>query len=319
MAQSLKRIKVIEMNNNEIIGKSVPKKESLDKVSGMAKYTNDVRTPDLLHAKMITSPYAHAKIKNIDDSKAKKVKGVRAIITGEYFPILTGEELKDRPLLAMDKVRYHGEPVAIVIADEEHQAKKSVQFIKVDYEPLPVVNSPAEALQKNASLVHESLEDYEHITGVFPKPHTNIASTTRFRKGDMAQGWRESEIVVEESFSFTQSDHVAMETRSSIVEIKRTGYIEITSASQSPYMIKKLFMEYLNIPSGFVIVHTPLVGGAYGGKVPIQLELLAYVASMAVGGRKVKLTNSREEDMISSPVHIGLDAKVKLGCSKKET
>ncbi|KJF27143.1 aldehyde oxidase [Clostridium aceticum] len=297
------------------IGKSVFRKESLEKVTGAAKYTDDYSSKDMLHIKLVVSPYAHAKVISIDSTKALEVSGIRGIIVGQPFP-LTGEEIQDRPPIAYDKVRYHGEPVAAVVADTTLQAKRAAELVEVIYEQLPVVNSPKDALLPNATLVHENLAIYEKIEHVYPEANTNIADRTKIRKGCVEEGWKFSDVTVEADFSFSQSDHIAMETRCVIAEIRPDGYVVFTSATQSPYMIKKLMKDYFQLEEGKVIVNTPLVGGAYGGKVPVQLELIAYMASAAVGGRPVKLLNTREEDMITSPVHIGLDAHIKLGATK---
>ncbi|WP_199619201.1 xanthine dehydrogenase family protein molybdopterin-binding subunit [Paenibacillus alkalitolerans] len=298
------------------IGDSIYRKEALDKVTGAAKYTDDYQTPAMLHAKLIISPYAHAKINAIDISEAQKASGVRAVVTGQADFPLTGEETHDRPPIAFGKVRYYGEPVAVVVADTPHLAKKAATLVKIDYEPLPVVNSPSDAIRASAPLVHENLAQYEKIQHVYPEPGTNIANRIKIRKGNMEIGWKESEVTVECTFSFGPSDHAAMETRCATAEIRPDGHILISSSSQSPYMIKKLMSEYFNIDAGSIIVTAPLVGGAYGGKVPTQLEIIAYLASKAAGGRPVKVFNEREEDMIASPVHIGLEATVKLGCAK---
>ncbi|MBZ9686851.1 xanthine dehydrogenase family protein molybdopterin-binding subunit [Clostridium estertheticum] len=304
------------MHNLNVIGKSVPRKESLDKVTGIAKYTDDYQIPGLLHARMITSPYAHAKIKSIEYANSLSASGVRAVFTGQYFPQLIGSTIVDRPPIAIDKVRYNGEPVAVVVADSEVEAEKAAQLIKVQYEPLPVVNSPSEALKKDAPLVHEKLGQYSIIDETFPETNTNIANRTKIRKGDIKKGWEKSEVTVEASFSFPPSDHAAMETRSARAEILADGKVIIYSASQAPFTIKKLISYFFKIDPGKVIVNVPLVGGAYGGKTAVQLEFIAYLCSKAVGGRQVKLTNTREEDLITSPAHIGLDAKIKLGCTK---
>lgn len=298
-----------------VVGKSVYRKESWEKVTGKAKYTNDFETKDMLYGKLVTSPYGHAKILNIDTSVALKVKGVRAVITGGNLP-LTGEELRDRPPIAFDRVRYYGEVVAIVVADTSAAAQLAANQIHIAYDPQPVVNSPSEALQPDAPLLHENLGSYQKIADAYPVPGTNIASKIKIRKGDIEQGWENSDLTVQATFSFNPSDHAAMETRCSYAQIHENGMIEITSSSQAPFMIKKLIGLYFGIPSGNILVKTPLVGGAYGGKASVQLEILAYIASKTVNGRLVKIVNDREEDMATSPGHIGLEATVKLGCTK---
>lgn len=305
------------MGHLKVIGKSIPKKESLDKVTGAAKYTGDRVESGTLHARLVTSPYAHAAIVKIDMTLARQVHGVRAILTGEACDVLTGEEIRDRPIIAKDKVRYFGETVAVVVADSEACALQAAYLIQVQYKPLPVVNSPTEAIRFEAPLVHEKLGEYDKAPGVISRPGTNIASIIQIRKGDMEKGWNASETIIENSVAFAPSDHAAMETRSALAEIRPDGYILIETSSQAPFAVKKYMGLYFHKDPGKIIVKTPFVGGGYGGKAAIQLELIAYLASKAVGGRRVKIVNTREEDMATSPVHIGLEAAVRLGCTRE--
>ncbi len=173
------------------IGVSIPRKEAFDKVTGTAKYTDDTLLPGTLHAKMLTSRYAHAKIKSLDIAEAKKALGVQAVITGDYLPILSGSVIEDRPPIARDRVRYFGEPVAVVIANSEQEAMKAVKLINVEYEPLPVVNSISDSLKPGATLIHENLGQYNHaVNDVYPELNTNILDRIKIRKGDMAKGWQ---------------------------------------------------------------------------------------------------------------------------------
>ncbi|SFC67934.1 CO or xanthine dehydrogenase, Mo-binding subunit [Bacillus sp. OV322] len=299
----------------DVIGKNVLRKDAWDKVTGKAKYTGDEWRPGMLHVHKVVSPYAHAIIKKMDFSRALNMKGIWKVIIGENLP-LTGEEIRDRYPIAYERVRYYGETVALVIGDSPGLAKAAADSIAVIYEPLPDVKTPREALNKEAPILHERLGMYEKIPSAYPVPGTNIANVSKIRKGDMKEGWESCDVSAEEHFSFSPSDHAAMETRCSLCEIKDDGSIIITSSSQAPFMIKRLISEYFEVESGKITVNTPLVGGAYGGKASIQLEFLAYLASRAVGGRLVRVMNSREEDMITSPCHIGLDATVKIGCTK---
>ncbi|OEH85101.1 aldehyde oxidase [Desulfuribacillus stibiiarsenatis] len=305
-----------EETSEKTIQKSIFRKEAQQKVTGVAKYTDDLPTTGMLHVHLVTSPYAHAKIVSIDTSKAARSPGVRAIVLGQAYP-LTGEEIQDRPIIAFDRVRYHGEPVAAIVADRIVNAKKAAVLIEVSYELLSVVNSPRDGLKGDAPLIHPQLDLYQKIQHVYPEPYTNIANRSKIRKGDMQKGWKESDVVIESRYTFSPSDHMAIETRCVTAEIRPDGVVMLNSATQAPYMIKKLMSQYLKIDSGKIIVNTPFVGGGYGGKVAVQLELIAYLASKAVGGRPVKLWNSREQDMITSPVHIGLDAKIKLGATRE--
>lgn len=305
------------MSETVAVGKCIIRKDIKDKVAGKVKFNSDVLLPEMLHAKMVISQYAHANIKSIDTAQASQAAGVQAVITGDHaMGVLTGTFLEDRPPLAVGKVRYFGEPVAVVIANSVLDAARAAQLIKIEYEPLPVVNSPSEAIKADTQLVHEALGNYRRVKECYPITGTNIANHVKIRKGDMAQGWAESEVVVEASFFLPQSDHVAMETRSARAAIKEDGNILIHSTSQSPYIIRKKLSRHFGVDEGKIIVHTPAVGGAFGGKAAVQLEMIAYLASKAVGGREVSLINSRAEDMLSSPCRIGLEAKVKLGATK---
>lgn len=297
------------------IGKSIPKIDGYEKVTGTAKYTVDYVNKNMLYAKLLISPHAHAKINSINTEKAKNMPGIKAIITGNDSPLLVGVLLEDRPILARDKVRYHGEPVAVVVANSELEAERAVQKIEVEYEELPVINSASEAFNSKV-LVHEQMNNYRILKPLSPIPNTNVANLVKIRKGNTEQGFKESRHTIEASFTIPQSDHVALETRNVRCEIKKDGTVEINTSSQAPFVVRKFISDYFQVPMGKVVVNTPYVGGAFGGKAAVDLEYIAYIASKAVGGKLIKLVNSREEDMIVSPVKIGLEAKIKLGCSE---
>lgn len=304
------------MNQIPQIGVSVPKKESWDKVTGRAKYNGDNITTNTLHAKILTSTYAHAIIKSIDTSKAEKSKGVKAVITGEFLPVLTGSIIEDRPIIARNKVRYFGEPVAVVVANSEQEASHAVELIDVEYEPLPVVNSVQDAMREDSILIHENLSKYHRPSvEANPRLNTNIAGSTKIRKGDMNKGFGESYIILEHSYSLPQSDHLAMETRNATAEILPSGEVVIHTSSQAPFAVKEELSKVFGLSKSKIIVRTPLVGGAFGGKATVQLEFIAYIASFAVGGQKVTIANTREEDIFSSPSKIGMEAKVKIGAT----
>ncbi|PIC64861.1 aldehyde oxidase [Sporosarcina sp. P13] len=292
--------------------------DAVEKSTGKVRYVGDYSVPGLMHAKLVKSTQAHARITSIDTTEAWKIPGVRAVVTGEMFPFHIGPILADRPPLAFEKVRYYGEPVAIVVADHEHQAKLATTKVKVEYEPLPIVNSVQQAFQQDAPLVHENAGQYTKIIdNVYPKSGTNIGSHIKIRKGDFDSAWASCEETITANYSFNLSDHVALETRSTRVEINPAGKVIVHSCSQSPFTIKKVLNQFFNVDVGNILVHIPMVGGAFGGKGTVQLEPLAYLASKAVGGKLVKLEFDREEDMITGPCRIGLDATVQLGATKE--
>ncbi|MGJ0848375.1 xanthine dehydrogenase family protein molybdopterin-binding subunit [Tissierella praeacuta] len=304
------------MNKPPRIGVSTIRKEAWDKVTGAAKYNGDILSPNELHGRVLSSPYAHAIIKSIDTEEALKSKGVQAIITGEYTPILVGSIINDRPPIAKDKIRYFGEPVAIVVANSEQEAMKALKLIKIEYEPLPIVNSVFDAIKQDAPLIHENLGHYYcPDTRVYPIAHTNIADHVKIRKGNMNIGWKESDIVLEGEFSLPQSDHLAMETRNSKVQILPNKDIVVYTSTQSPFAVKEEISTQYKNSEGNVIVRTPLVGGAFGGKAGVHMEFLAYLASSAVEGKMVKMASSREEDISTWPSNIGVNAKLKIGAT----
>ncbi|WP_423802044.1 xanthine dehydrogenase family protein molybdopterin-binding subunit [Neobacillus sp. SAB-20_R2A] len=299
------------------VGKPEHRIDALEKASGNIKYLADYSAPGLAHAKLVTSTHAHAKINAVDVTEAWKVSGVRAIVTGDMFPFHIGPILADRPPLAYEKVRYYGEPIAIVVADHEYQAKKAAGLVKVDYEPLPIVNSVKEAFQSGAPLIHENSGQYiKIISNVYPVQGTNIGSHIKIRKGDFITAWENCEVKIKETYSFNLSDHAALEPRCTRVEISPNGKVIVHSTTQSPYTIKKVLNQFFNIEVGNIVVHVPMLGGAFGGKGTVQLEPLAYLASKAVGGKMVKLEYDREEDLITAPCHIGLEATISLGADK---
>ncbi|PEN78894.1 aldehyde oxidase [Bacillus cereus] len=306
------------MKDYRFIGKDTFRKEGWNKVTGRAQYIDDENEMGTLHAKLLTSSYAHAYIDQIDTLEAMGMPGVHAILTGADYKYLVGSTIVDRPILAYEKVRYFGEPIAIVIADTEAIAEKALQVIQVKYTKLQIVQSPLQAYKDNSVLVHEELSPYrKRETGIQSEPGTNIANKTKICKGDVQTGFNTSDIIIESEFNIPMSDHMAMETRCVKAEIKPDGDVFIFSTSQAPFEIKKQLSETFQLDENKVHVYVPLVGGGYGGKVAVQLEYLAYIASQAVEGRRVKLHNSREEDIVTSPGRVGLHATVKMGVTKE--
>jgi CO/xanthine dehydrogenase Mo-binding subunit len=298
------------------VGRSVPRIEAFEKVTGTAKYNDDAVIPGILHVKMLTSSCAHAKIKSIDISKAAVYPGVKAVITGDTCPVLCGSIIEDQPPIARGKVRYYGEPVAVVVANSEKAAMQAVKLINVTYDELPVVNSISDALKSGAVLVHENMQDYKlTVNDVYPEPNTNVTGLVKIRKGDMAKGWNESKVVINASYKMPQADHIAMETRNVRAQILPSGQVIIYTSSQSPFEVKKLINKHFNVPEGNVTVIVPFVGGAFGGKAPVQLEYIAYMASKAVDGKMVRISNTREEDIRTSPCKLGAEAVIKLGAA----
>lgn len=300
------------------IGRSIQRKEAWDKVTGKAKYADDMPRTGVLSARLLTSTRAHAKIKKIDVSKALSIPGVEAVLTGEDCPQLFGPLLQDRPALALEVVRYAGEPVAMAVARDEAAAEAAVRLIEVEYEPLPFVLTPSQALAEGAVLVHLQPNGYRKtMTDVYPEAGTNIASRYKIRKGDVRQAFEKCDVIVRERFYLPPSDHLAMEVRSAQAEISADGKVLITTSSQAPYAVRRQIAEAFMIPAGQIQVWVPFVGGGFGGKVPVFLEILAFLASRSVGGRPVRITLPREQDMAGAPRRIGLEADIKIGADRE--
>jgi CO/xanthine dehydrogenase Mo-binding subunit len=296
------------------IGNNIQRKEAWDKVTGKAIYTDDLPVAGVLSARLLTSTCAHGEIRRIDISKALAVKGVKSVLTGADCKELFGPLVLDRPALARDVVRYAGEPVALVVAQDEPTAEMAVRLIEVEYTPLPVVLTPTEALADRAALIHKQTNGYrKNMTDIYPEAGTNIASRYKVRKGDIQKAFSQCKEIVQQRFSLPPSDHLAMEVRTARAEISANGDVLITTSSQSPYAVKKQLSEAFLIPSGQIHVKVPFVGGGFGGKAPVFLEILAFLASRSVGGKPVRLTLPREQDMASAPGRIGLEADIKIG------
>lgn len=298
-------------------GASIVNKDAWSKATGGAKFNADSTERTTLHAALVISPYAHARIISVDTTQAQQMPGVKAVITGQNLAIRCGTWLADRPILAGWKVRYHGEPVAVTVALTPLEAARAAEAVKVVYEPMPVVNSVVDAMRPGAPLVHEDMDPYIRIKPVIrPRQGTNIAHHQAIRKGDTETAWLECDTVVEAAYSLPQSDHAALETRSARVELTPDGRANVHSSSQGPFIIRKNISRYFGIDKHKIVVTTPVVGGSFGGKQSVQLELIAFLASRAVGGQTVQLTATREQDMITCPVRIGVDARVKLGARR---
>ena len=194
-----------------LVGKPVTRVDALEKVSGAAVFGPDVKLVGMLYGKALRSPHAHARIVSINLETVRKLPGVRAVVTGADMPgVLGGEAVKDMPCLAQGKVRYMGEPVAAVAAEDEATALKAIELIEVVYDELPVAADALAALEKGAPLIHEGLENYARISVIKPVPNSNVITVNEYRKGDVEQGFRESDEVFEDEFRSQTVHHAPL-------------------------------------------------------------------------------------------------------------
>jgi CO/xanthine dehydrogenase Mo-binding subunit len=221
------------------VGKNIARPDAAAKVTGRVQFINDLRLPGLLHAAFLRPEYAHARIVSIDTSEAEKCEGVVKVVTGKECAFRYGENMKDRLPMAVDRVRWIGEPVAAVIAESEYQAQLAVKKIKAVYEPLPVYIDARDALKKDAMLIHEDAPNFVRLPGMEPVPGTNIASRYTLKKGDVEKGFREAEVVMEGEYNYPFSSCSAIEPHGSIVWFHEDKTIEVWSSSICPFIVRE--------------------------------------------------------------------------------
>ena len=311
------------------IGKEVRRLDSYEKVTGIARYTTDLRLPRMLHVKLLKSPHAHAKIIKIDKGKAEKLSGVRAVVTGEelsfkpnLFMMGTHSSLSKSAVpyvgimpIAVKKVRYVGEPVIAVVADTERIAEQALELIEVEYEELPAVFDPRDAIKPNAPLVHENMQD-PHLPYIFPVPGTNIANHFKLRKGDVERGFKEADVTVENKFSMPMVQHVQMEPHAVIGQWTSDGQINVWISSQDPFIVRAGLSAVLNHPMNKINVTVPYVGGGFGGKVDTEWAVLTVLLSKKVGWRPVKFVMTREENFTLGAARPRIYTRIKTGVKK---
>jgi carbon-monoxide dehydrogenase large subunit len=297
------------------VGKSVTRVDAYEKVAGSAIFADDMQFgPGLYHGRLVRSPFAHARIKGINLERALEVPGVKAVVTGSDVPKNIGLYLIDRPIFARDRVRFVGEPVAGIVASDPEAAEEAVQLVEVDYEELPAVFDPVESSKPEAPLLHPGLGEYEVANFIFPKPGTNVSEHFKLRRGDVKAAWARCAAIVEGTFRLPQIQHVPIEPHVAVGLWEQSGQVTLWTCSQSPFAQRDLMAQSLGISHGNLRVISPYVGGGFGGKAGISMEVCAVVMARAVKGRHVKLRMTREEEFVGTSVRQSLVAKTKIGC-----
>jgi len=297
------------------VGKSVGRVDTHEKVTGSAIYTDDLQFgPGLYYGRLVRSPHAHALVKSIDSSQALALPGVKAVVTSQDAPGRIGLYLIDRPIFAGDRVRYVGDPVAGVVAVNEEIAEEATRLVQVEYEQLPAVFDPVEAADPDAILIHPDLGEYDVANFIFPQPGSNISEHFKLRKGDVESAWPQCAAIVEGSFRLPQIQHVPIEPHVAVSQWEPSGQVTLWTCSQSPFAQRDLIAQSLGIPHGDLRVVSPYVGGGFGGKAGISMEVYAVVMARAVKGRPVKLRMTREEEFVTTTTRQSLAARTKIGC-----
>lgn len=290
------------------IGRSIPRLEGWEKVTGRAEYVHSMRLPGMLYGKIFRSTVAHGRIKSIDTTAAREMPGVHCILTGDDVKRIIphpyyGPAFHDQPVLAIEKVRHIGEPVAVVLARDPHVAEEAAQQILADYEELPAVFDEIEAMTSPA-IVHEELKpagtfpDLKHMQG---KKNTNVALNFQLLRGDPDKAFAEADHVFEHSFRTQQTQHATLEPVVAIAD-STPSTLTIYTASQSPSFVRIEVARMLGWPENRVRVKVPYLGGGFGAKLYIRLEALVAALTLLVN-RPVKISLTMEEQFYTITKH----------------
>lgn len=279
-----------------------PRADLLDKVAGKAVFVTDLEIPGMLHAFVVRSPMVHARIVSIDDREARAQPGVVDVVKGADTAELGkwGLLLRDRPVLAIDRVRFVGEPVALIIAETYDVAEDAAELLKVEYEELPAVCTAEEALADGAPLVHahhDIIVDYYFKGQAKPVENSNVFHRFVSEVGDVSAAEASAALVHEDRFTFPSVFHYALEPHTVIADY-RADQLTVWAGSQSPAAVQKTLSRLFGLPLARVRVVVPFVGGGFGGKASVKIEPLAAAASWKVG-RPVRLAQSLSESMLT--------------------
>ncbi len=299
------------------VGQSIPKVDVRAKVTGRAAYIADLSRPGMLHGAVLQSPHAHARILGYDTSKALAVPGVRCVLTGaDFTEHFMGPFIKDEGPIAIGKVRYVGEPVAVVAADDEPTARRAARLIEVAYEELPAVLTPEEALAPGAPLVHEHLDSYVKVFDA--KCEGNQFSYTELAEGDVERAFAECDIVVEGTYETQAQYHLSLEPCGALAEVDANGRVHLWSANQSVFRVQANVCESLGLPMSRLHSMTPTVGAGFGNKMEAHIQPLVVALALAAQ-RPVKMILSREEDFEMVRARHPFKIRIRTGARKDGT
>jgi len=326
---------VLSTQEYNIVGKRPIRPDGAEKVTGNAHYGADINLPGMLHGKILRSPYAHARIKSIDTRHATELPGVYAVITSEALAqpsgrlvdlaegVLHNMRFLSNNIMASDKVLYKGHAVAAVAATSPHIAEEALALIEVEYEELPPVLSAEEALKPGAPLLHERLASISNVNlrpgGTLndddPTPGSNLANRFEFRLGDVEQGFKEADIIIEHE-TYTAPIHQGyIEPHTGTAMWNSDGTLTIWSSSQGHFNVRDQTARLMNMPVSKVKAIPLEIGGGFGGKTLVYVEPVA-AALAKQAGRPVKVTMSRTEVFEASGPTSGTHITVKLGAKK---
>ncbi|MFH1487890.1 MAG: xanthine dehydrogenase family protein molybdopterin-binding subunit, partial [Pseudomonadota bacterium] len=304
------------MSEATLIGKRLPREGSVDKALGRAKYTGDMVLPNMLYGKILRSPHAHARILSIDTSRAEKLPGVKAVVTGRTDTPLgpDGQPGKfgivpatiDHVLLPIDRVRYMGEEVAAVAAVDEDTAEEAIGLIRVEYEVLPHVLTAEDAMKDGAPLIHEG------------KPK-NIAAHYLIDEGDVEKGFAKSDLILEDTFTCDVQSHALPEPFATLVDYEPSGKFNIWNQTQCPFQNRQGLSNTLMVPLSDIRVHSGPMGGAHGGRSDTHPATFIACLLSRKAARPVLIKMSREEVEDAMRDKAAKSWTVKIGFKKDGT
>lgn len=298
------------MMSKQQVGRSVPRLESEAKVTGRVEYIHNLELQGMLYGKIVRSVLAHARIVSIDTTEAEAVPGVKRVVTAQDVRTVTavdyvGPAFLDQPVLAIDKVRFVGEPVACVIATDERAAQAAAELVDIEYEELPAVFDELEASRDDAPVVHDHVEasaSFVDLKGLPDVRDTNVNLHYKLRRGDVEQGLAAADHVFEDTFRTSPSVHATMEPFVAVGAVEDNGAITVHSACQNPSILQVELARLFDVPENRIRIRTAFLGGGFGAKLYPKLEPL--VASCAVlMQRPVRIALTMDEQFVTLTRH----------------
>jgi CO/xanthine dehydrogenase Mo-binding subunit len=296
----------------DVIGASLPRVEGRQKVTGSAGYSADVLLPGMLWGKILASTEPHARIARLDVSKARELPGVRAVLTGaDLGGLMTGSRQRDVPVLCTDRVRFVGDAVAAVAADDKETAEQALMLIEVDYEPLPAVYDPVLALEPGAPAIHEHPGLYAGHPEETPD-QANLQSVASFGRGDVEQGFAESDRVFDHTFHVERVHQGYIEPRACTLAIEDDGSVRVWSSCKNPWRLRGLLADLFQLERDRVLIERASIGGDFGAKGEVGPEPIAYALARATG-RPVKIVRTYVEELQAGAPRHGCVIRVRTG------
>jgi CO/xanthine dehydrogenase Mo-binding subunit len=312
------------------VGFAIPRPDSPEKVTGQTRYVADLSPPGLLHAKLLRSPHAHARIVRIDTSKAKALPGVRAVLTAADIKELhPNAPTRAHAIMAIDRVVFFSQPVAAVAADEPAIAEEALDLIEVEYEPLPVAVDPLRSMQPDAprvadegteadtseALAHSGVAAAASEAG---SQAANVAQQSRLTRGDVAQGFAESDVIVECTYRIPMVHQGYLEAHAALAEWDASGHLTIWASTQGAFQTRSEVAEILGLPQTHVRVIPMECGGGFGAKIRALVEPITALLARATG-RPVRYVMTRREELEAGMPAPQIIMRVKSGVKKDGT